>query len=200
MKERGGRENLSESVSVQPRTRFNRAMRYHEPWPTRNRAHSGSPTWRRRRRQRRRRRRRFWRSIRSRRTFVVDFRDVDDGSPPRDHRNGTPFVQTARILNPNILATPIWSNERSGGALEACERRFPPMDGDGNANGNDRSEDLRYVRMHLNVTALHIDENFIKLNDGETALLRDKINFAVSLFRATSFTFREQCGRDVCKL
>lgn len=53
------------------------------------------------------------------------------------------------------------------------------MDGDGNVNGS--SEDLRYVRAHLNVTAPHIDENFIKLNDGKTAQLRDKINFAVTI-------------------
>lgn len=68
---------------------------------------------------------------------VVDFRDVDDGSPLRDYRGGTPFAQTTRRLNPNILARPIWSDEPR-------RRR----------GGSDHREEIRM--------SLCIDDNFIK--------------------------------------
>jgi len=46
-------------------------------------------------------------------------------TPMMDHRSSNPFVQTTRRLNPNILATPIWINERSSEFFDIRECRFP---------------------------------------------------------------------------
>lgn len=99
----------------------------------------------------------------------------DDGSSLRNHRIGTPFVQTTRRLNTNILAMPIWSNERSSGILETRERRSPPMDGDGNAMMEVTIEDFRGTCERIRTSLPCIDENFIRPYD------RDLIRYTLSI-------------------
>lgn len=72
-------------------------------------------------------------------TFAAPMMDRCRGGPPQRHSIRSNIT---RGLNPNILVTPIWSNERSSELLETRERRSPSTDGDGNASMEVTTEDF----------------------------------------------------------